>query len=361
MKKIMALGAAVVIMGAAVMSCDNPFSDNIRDKLGDLRDRSDNTRPDSGSRPDIADGDKSQTGFEVQYIRTASVGYPGTEPVVISSRVELEQYGSYIPNHHISGDGVRSNGFTAPTAKYTDGFFADNFLVIVPKTEGSGSIRHNVDSVDVGGNIYITRILPGGGSADIAAWHIIIELDNSSKLSAYNAVFTDNAPIQPPPLPPVLSYSAEADYVRLGYVERRGETPVVISSTEELDRYAISTQNGAGRIGLAAPEYGIRDEYYEYSPVVKKYPDSFFTGNFLVIVPRTEPSGSIRHNFERVDADGNIFIDRIWPCADCAHTADVVSWDIVIPLPKDGNFGPLKEYYVTVTDFTNEGSELVKK
>jgi len=359
-KRTMALGAAVAITGAAAISCDNP-SWTPNDPSPET---ADSTLTDTKNT-------RGQVSFEAQYVRTASDGGPATEPAVISSRAELEQYGSYIPNHRISGDGVRSNGFTAPTAKYTDSFFADKFLVIVPKTEGSGSISHRVESVGADGNIYITRILPEGGYADIAAWHIIIELDNSSRLSAYNAVFTDyqepiidpvpplpcgassntkdyatncRPPVSDPVGPPVtpLPYDYKPDYIRTGSIGSRTEDPVIISSADELEQYALSVPNGAGRIGLTAPEYRSGPMYYEFTPVVDKYPADYFKNNFLVIIPKNEGSGSIRHKVVTVDANGNIYIERILPEK---GTADMAAWYIVVPLENEGKSDAYKAIF----------------
>ena len=129
--------------------------------------------------------------LDIQYIRTGSVGGYAESPVVISSTAELKRYDLSIPYSIIGSDGVTSNGFTDKAAQYTDDFFKTNFLVIVPKGEPSGSIRHKVESVDEFGNIVISRLLPQVGTADVAAWHIIIPLNNDYKRKEYNAVFTD--------------------------------------------------------------------------------------------------------------------------------------------------------------------------
>jgi hypothetical protein len=75
--------------------------------------------------------------------------------------------------------------------KYSDDFFAGNYLVIVLLGEGSGSIRHKVERVDTNGDIVITRQLPEIGTADMAAWNIIIELNNDFKPEQYQVVLTD--------------------------------------------------------------------------------------------------------------------------------------------------------------------------
>jgi hypothetical protein len=74
---------------------------------------------------------------------------------------------------------------------YTDAFFASNFLVLVLLEEISGSYRHRVERIEESGDIIITRLVPGIGTADMAQWHIIIELDNDYKLEEFQAVFIE--------------------------------------------------------------------------------------------------------------------------------------------------------------------------
>ena len=62
---------------------------------------------------------------------------------------------------------------------YNSDFFAESFLVLLFFREGSGSIRHRVDSVSDDGSIVISRLLPEMGTADMAQWHIFIEIDVS--------------------------------------------------------------------------------------------------------------------------------------------------------------------------------------
>jgi len=104
--------------------------------------------------------------FNAQYIRgsySSSLNQGNT--TVVTSMSELNPY-------------FRTNRTNA-IEKYNDNFFADNFLVIVSLIETSGSIRHEVKSVSANGDILINRLVPGIGTADMAAWSIIIELNKS--------------------------------------------------------------------------------------------------------------------------------------------------------------------------------------
>ncbi len=63
--------------------------------------------------------------------------------------------------------------------EYGEAFFESHTLLIVRLMETSGSVRHNVTQVINDGTkliVSIDRKLPGIGTMDMAAWHILIEL-----------------------------------------------------------------------------------------------------------------------------------------------------------------------------------------
>jgi len=121
---------------------------------------------------------------DAQYIRTGSnIGAINPNYTIISSVNELNQYPG-----NLSRSSFRDTEYSNIIAKYTDSFFTDNFLVIVFLLETSGSNRHKVEKVDRDGNIFIQRIQPEIGTADMATWSIIIELDNSFKLDKFQVV-----------------------------------------------------------------------------------------------------------------------------------------------------------------------------
>ena len=99
--------------------------------------------------------------FEAQYIRhgsgLAGDEYPSTQ--LIHTMEELSSVDA-LP-------------------EYDEAFFASHTLLIVRLMETSGSIRHNVTNVTNDGTklvVSIDRKLPGIGTMDMAAWHILIEL-----------------------------------------------------------------------------------------------------------------------------------------------------------------------------------------
>ncbi|MBQ9905272.1 MAG: leucine-rich repeat protein [Oscillospiraceae bacterium] len=122
-----------------------------------------------------------------QYIRTPnrSADYPIVKQ--FASRAELD---SYIAENQDaldfsvnSGPGAFDTaGFTEAAAKYTDDWFKEYKLLLVVLQEYSGSISHKVTSVSENA-VRITRFVPKAQTTDMAAWHILIELDKSARIS----------------------------------------------------------------------------------------------------------------------------------------------------------------------------------
>ena len=120
------------------------------------------------------------------YIRTSwwssGVEYPLI--TVVSSKDQLEQYAV---KYQTGPWGTFPGNVWAAFPEYTDDFFTENYLVIVLLGEGSGGNRHKVEKIDANGDIFIRRTV-FGTTADMAAWHIIIELKNDFKLGEYQLV-----------------------------------------------------------------------------------------------------------------------------------------------------------------------------
>jgi len=166
----------------AILVCDdkaNTIKNNINFSTYTVPDwdcRKWETEPKKGFFPDHPRF--SSISFNVQYLRGGYQDYYG-EPIVtvVSSKNEIEQhYGKYE---------------SKMLEKYSDDYFADNFLVIVDLWEPSGSIRHKVERIDENGEIVINRLMPEIGTADIGYWSIIIELNNNFKLEQFQTVFLD--------------------------------------------------------------------------------------------------------------------------------------------------------------------------
>ena len=77
---------------------------------------------------------------------------------------------------------------------YNDGFFSDNFLVMITVEERSGSNRHALSSISENNNVLkinIDREIPDIGTMDMAGWLIIIELSNNYSITKADVTFTD--------------------------------------------------------------------------------------------------------------------------------------------------------------------------
>jgi hypothetical protein len=112
---------------------------------------------------------------------------------VVSSRDQLEQY--YEKNRMVLYDGngniLPDTKFLDAIDKYSNDYFTSKSLVIVRLIEPSGSIGHKVEKIDKNGGIVIQRLLPEMGTADMAAWSILIELHNSFKVDQYQVDLVD--------------------------------------------------------------------------------------------------------------------------------------------------------------------------
>lgn len=138
-------------------------------------------------------------GFGVQYIRTNGyqdgAAFPRVE--IIRSLDELNSY--YEANKDTFDlerkDKVYSDttiGFLDACDKYDSEYFKKGYLVFVLLEEGSGSIRHEVTGSTISSDgelgVYIDLITPEVGTADMAEWHIILEMSNAVTVKDENAV-----------------------------------------------------------------------------------------------------------------------------------------------------------------------------
>ena len=133
-------------------------------------------------------GEEMLVSFIPRYIRTdgymEEVEYPSVK--IIRSVNELNEY--YNENKdrcdlerkaEVYSD--TTIGFLDACDRYDEAYFENQILVMVLLEEGSGSVRHNVDSVKVGWDdklyISICSIVPEIGTCDMAQWHILIETE----------------------------------------------------------------------------------------------------------------------------------------------------------------------------------------
>ena len=155
--------------------------------------------------------------FDVQYIRTNggdSMEFPGV--TIINSKKALDDYyTSYREIYDLERQfqlySDTTIGFLDACDKYDVSFFEEKYLILVTLEVGSGSVRHNVTSVEQNAQgkieISIDSVLPGGvGTSDMAQWHIMLELDHNYWISSPNMVMVywndrlayDGVAIEPP-------------------------------------------------------------------------------------------------------------------------------------------------------------------
>ena len=75
-----------------------------------------------------------------------------------------------------------AQGFLDAAERYDDAFFTAYTLVLILIEEGSGSVRHEVTKVvqnNAVTQITIRRDVPEIGTADMAEWHVFVELSNT--------------------------------------------------------------------------------------------------------------------------------------------------------------------------------------
>lgn len=125
--------------------------------------------------------------FGVQYIRTGTRNYESVFPAVavIHSADELNAY--YEANKDRFDLERREDygsdftiGYLDACDRYDARFFEDKALVFIVLEEGSGSTRHNIESVkaDTNGILYVNilSVDPEVATYDMACWHIMVEV-----------------------------------------------------------------------------------------------------------------------------------------------------------------------------------------
>jgi len=134
--------------------------------------------------------------FSAKYVRTDyfSDGF-SPQPVItiINNKNTLDQYYEKYRRSIFDGLGNKlpDQNFLDAIENYNDNYFSNNYLVIVGLIEPSGSIRHEVKSVNAGGDILINRLQPGMGTADMAGWSLIIGLSNNNFIRQFNVSVID--------------------------------------------------------------------------------------------------------------------------------------------------------------------------
>ena len=216
MKKAIALSLILLLAATALASCAKPGTDDfiattpassqtteaptsITEPPATIATQP-ATNPTSRPAAENTHPGTQQLDFGAQYIRTNGYHNGRQYPIitVVSTKNELAQYYwkyekeyDFAPRTEAAADSTI--GFTDAIGKYldTDDFFEDSYLVIVLLEEGSGSIRHRVDSVAADGAIAISRLTRHMQTADMAEWNIIIEISGDSKPVQFKVEMTN--------------------------------------------------------------------------------------------------------------------------------------------------------------------------
>lgn len=158
------------------------------------------TDPQPTDPPQPAAPTETVCSFEAQYIRTDGYHEDLSYPIVyvIHSAEELKTY--YEENKSLYDLDRRENpasdqtiGFLDACDRYDDSYFENRILLMVLLQEGSGSIRHQVDSLTLTENsqlsVAITSLIPEVGTDDMALWHILIAPEAGISVSDAEDVF----------------------------------------------------------------------------------------------------------------------------------------------------------------------------
>jgi len=114
--------------------------------------------------------------------------------------------------------------------------------------------------------------------------------------------------------------------------------------------YGVPIDYGAPIVTVVSSKNEIEQYYGKYEiNMLEKYSDSYFADNILVIVDLWEPSGSVRHEVERIDENGDIVISRLIPDS---VTWDIKHWGIIIELNNNFKTKQFKAVFVTPRTFT---------
>jgi hypothetical protein len=261
------------------------------------------------------------------------LAYDSSEPspviTTVKSKAELEQYYNKHkfesdPSQRMSESFLSSDvntRFLDATAKYTDEYFDENFLVLVCLGDmRTSSIIHTVDRIDETGNISIKKFHPEAHNQSWGEWNMIIELANEYSEKNFTVTLEEGE---------LIDYRGKS--VRTdGYVVNE-QYPVVttIKSKAELEQYYNQYKDAydfSRRIPLS--DYGTGGFLDE----TDKYTDEYFADQFLVImIISADTNGYPKHGIAGIDIDGNIIVDRAVPQAEDGAG----KWSHIIEIPNE--------------------------
>lgn len=244
--------------------------------------------------------------LNAQYIRTGELaGYEGEskQPFrVVHSADELNAYYDEFKDVYYLGRKEKvyadtTIGFLDACDRFDEAFWQKYDLVLAMRTEGSGSIRHEVLTMtrgeywnDTDWVINVRPLIPEACTCDMATWIFLIEVPKGI-LEAEDVIRVDY-------IRDANQLGTSTTYVRTdGWKPENGDKNWYL---DEAPRYFMDSRAELDAYLAAHPE--LSEGFFEFC---ERYDDNFWQKKDLLLVVQWEGSGSIRHSV------GNIFRNRI--------------------------------------------------
>ncbi len=274
------------------------------------------------------DNPTGDTSFGAQYLRGGfRADFQNPSVTVIRTRLELDVYIDTFSS-------VDLQTFD----RYDEAYFSERDLIVVLLEEGSGSIRHKVNTVyrdDTTGRwtIDIERIIPDTCTEDMAGWRIFVEPPKDMRVQKGDVFHIDGFAISPLPLSVFGYHWGGVQYIRTNGRAPDAEFPsslIIRSKQELLDYY----ENNKAYYNMDSAH----DESPAFLDAIKRYDDAYFAEHELLIVLMEEPSSDIRHKVNRmwdVIIEGErIYNISITSFKSMYGDSDMAQWHILIELPE---------------------------
>lgn len=244
--------------------------------------------------------------LNAQYIRTGELASYEGEPKqpfrVVRSADELNAYYDEFKDMYYLGQNEKvyadtTIGFLDACDRFDEVFWQNYDLVLAMKTEGSGSIRHEVLTMTKGEDwndtdwvINVRPLIPEVYTCDIAMWIFLIEVPKG--------ILQPDDVIRLDYIRDANQLGTVTTYVRTdGWKPESGDEKWYL---DEAPRYFMDSKAELEAYHEAHPE--LSEGFFEFC---ERYNDEFWEEKDLLLVVQREESASIRHSA------GEIFRNRI--------------------------------------------------
>ncbi|TYQ15166.1 UNVERIFIED_CONTAM: dockerin type I repeat protein [Acetivibrio alkalicellulosi] len=209
--------------------------------------------------------------------------------------------------------------------KYSNEYFEENSLIYLTIEENSGSIKHEIESIKIKGELFevnLDRYIKQLLNADMAYWLILIKTPNevAQNISEYMLNIETKEELV-----------AKAEIIRTytGGIDKYPDTRRIKSNAELADLL-----EGSGK---------------EVEGVLEKYTDEYLENNGLIFVALEEGSGSIRHELKTVITNRNTCIVNIERQIPLEGTTDIAYWVILVSVPRN-SLDRIEEFKLGITE-----------